>query len=148
MKEEKNFKNSMFKAAKSLVNTLPIIFGTILLFSLIITIIPKSFYLSIFKNSIFDPILGSLVGSISAGNPITSYILGGEFLEQGVGLMAVTAFLVAWVSVGVIQLPAHAARIAKVDCANIVVGAIFMNDALEKPPEYAESIAILTVREP
>jgi len=53
MKEEKNFKNSMFKAAKSLVNTLPIIFGTILLFSLIITIIPKSFYLSIFKNSIF-----------------------------------------------------------------------------------------------
>jgi len=113
MKEEKNFKNSMFKAAKSLVNTLPIIFGTILLFSLIITIIPKSFYLSIFKNSIFDPILGSLVGSISAGNPITSYILGGEFLEQGVGLMAVTAFLVAWVSVGVIQLPAESMILGK-----------------------------------
>ncbi len=111
--KKNRFKNSMFKAAKSLVNTLPIIFGTILLFSLIITIIPKSFYLSIFKNSIFDPILGSLVGSISAGNPITSYILGGEFLEQGVGLMAVTAFLVAWVSVGVIQLPAESMILGK-----------------------------------
>ena len=111
--KKNRFKNSMFKAAKSLVNTLPIIFGTILLFSLIITIIPKSFYLSIFKNSIFDPILGSLVGSISAGNPITSYILGGEFLEQGVGLMAVTAFLVAWVTVGVIQLPAESIILGK-----------------------------------
>jgi len=113
MKEEKNFKDSMFKAMKSLGNTLPIILGTILLFSLIITIIPKSFYLSIFNNSIFDPILGSLVGSISAGNPITSYILGGEFLEQGVGLMAVTAFLVAWVTVGVIQLPAESIILGK-----------------------------------
>jgi len=113
MKEKKNFKDSIFRAAKSLWNTLPIIFGTILLFSLIITIIPKSFYLSIFNNSIFDPILGSLVGSISAGNPITSYILGGEFLEQGVGLMAVTAFLVAWVTVGVIQLPAESIILGK-----------------------------------
>jgi len=57
--------------------------------------------------------LGSLVGSISAGNPITSYILGGEFLEQGVGLMAVTAFLVAWVTVGVIQLPAESIILGK-----------------------------------
>jgi len=106
-------KDSMFKAAKALVNVLPLIFGTILLFSLIITIIPKSFYVSIFKNSIIDPILGSLVGSISAGNPITSYILGGELLEQGIGLMAVTAFLVAWVSVGIIQLPAESMILGK-----------------------------------
>jgi len=106
-------KNSIFKAAKALWNVLPIMFGTVLLFSLIITIIPKSFYVSVFRDSIFDPILGSLVGSVSAGNPITSYILGGELLEQGVGLMAVTAFLVAWVTVGVIQLPAESMILGK-----------------------------------
>jgi len=106
-------KDSILKAAKALWNVLPILFGTVLLFSLIITIIPKSFYVSVFRNSIFDPILGSLVGSVSAGNPITSYILGGEFLEQGIGLMAVTAFLVAWVTVGIIQLPAESMILGK-----------------------------------
>ncbi len=106
-------KDSMFKAAKSLWNSLPLIFGTILLLSLIITIIPKSFYIGIFRNSLLDPIIGSLVGSISAGNPITSYIFGGELLEQGISLIAVTAFLVAWVSVGVIQLPAESAILGK-----------------------------------
>jgi len=106
-------KNSISKAAKALWNVLPIMFGTVLLFSLIITIIPKSFYVSVFRNSILDPILGSLVGSVSAGNPITSYILGGEFLEQGISLIAVTAFLVAWVSVGVIQLPAESMILGK-----------------------------------
>lgn len=106
-------KDSVFKAAKALWNVLPLVFGTILLFSLIIAIIPKSFYVSVFRNSIFDPILGSLVGSVSAGNPITSYILGGELLKQGVVLMAVTAFLVAWVTVGVIQLPAESMILGK-----------------------------------
>jgi len=106
-------KDSVFKAAKTLTNTLPLIFGTILLVSLIVTIVPKSFYVSIFKDSIFDPVVGSLIGSISAGNPITSYIIGGELLEQGINLVAVTAFLVAWVTVGIIQLPAESMILGK-----------------------------------
>ena len=36
-----------------------------------------------------------------------SYVLGGELLDQGVSLMAVTALLVSWVTVGSIQLPAE-----------------------------------------
>ena len=51
--------------------------------------------------------IGSFIGSISAGNPITSYIFGGELLSQGISLLAVTAFIVAWVTVGFIQLPAE-----------------------------------------
>ena len=100
-------KESILKSAKSLLNVLPIIFGTILLFSLIIVILPKSFYVQIFRGTFLDSLIGNLVGSVSAGNPITSYIIGGELLAQGVGLIAVTAFLVAWVTVGVIQLPAE-----------------------------------------
>ena len=34
-------------------------------------------------------------------------IIGGELLAQGVSLVAVTAFLIAWVTVGVVQLPAE-----------------------------------------
>jgi hypothetical protein len=44
---------------------------------------------------------------ISSGNPINSYIIGGELLEYGVGLCAVTALIIAWVTVGLAQLPAE-----------------------------------------
>ena len=57
--------------------------------------------------------MGSMIGSISTGNPITSYIIGGELLKEGVSLFAVTAFIAAWVTVGVIQLPAEAAILGK-----------------------------------
>ncbi|MCD4704284.1 MAG: hypothetical protein K8R64_08360, partial [Methanosarcinaceae archaeon] len=47
------------------------------------------------------------------GHPITSYILGGEFLAQGVDLLVVTAFLIAWVTVGIVQIPVEAAVFGK-----------------------------------
>ncbi len=107
-------KQSIIKAGKGLWKAFPMILGTILLISLISTLIPKSFYTNIFsKNIISDSFIGSLAGSISAGNPVTSYIFGGELLTQGVNLLAVTAFLVAWVTVGLIQLPAESAILGK-----------------------------------
>ncbi|MEE8596786.1 MAG: hypothetical protein V3T09_03135 [bacterium] len=93
---------------------LPLILGVLLLVSLIPVLIPKSFYLRFFqKNPILDSVTGSIIGSISAGSPITSYILGGEFLKDGVSLTAVTAFIVAWVTVGIIQLPAESLILGK-----------------------------------
>ena len=101
-------KKSFIQAGRALGKVFPMILGTILLISLISALIPKFFYVSVFNQNIFfDSIVGSLIGSISAGNPITSYIFGGEMLNQGVGLIAVTAFLVSWVTVGLIQLPAE-----------------------------------------
>lgn len=99
-------KQSAAKTFKSLYKISPLILGMILLISLISTVIPKSFYSTVFRNEpLFDSIIGSVVGSISTGPPITSYILGGEFLKEGVNLIAVTAFMVAWVTVGIVQLP-------------------------------------------
>jgi len=113
-KERKNIKSSIFKSAKSLWKSFPAIIGTILLISLITTVIPKNFYIILFnKSGVLSPLIGSLIGSISAGTPITSYILGGEFLEQGVNILAVTAFLVSWVTVGLIQLPAESMILGK-----------------------------------
>jgi uncharacterized membrane protein YraQ (UPF0718 family) len=108
-----NFKNSVKKAGKSLWRMFPIILGTILLVSLANTLIPKSFYTSIFGGNIIDPIIGSAVGSILAGNPVVSYILGGELLKHGISLIAVTAFILSWVTVGLVQLPAEASILGK-----------------------------------
>ena len=111
---KKYITEAVLKAVKGLWKAFPIIFGTILLVSLISVLIPKSFYTMIFsKNMFLDSVIGSLVGSISVGSPITSYIFGGELLNQGISLIAVTAFLVAWVSVGIIQLPAESAILGK-----------------------------------
>jgi len=114
MKDNNSIKQSAQKAIKGLWVAFPMIFGTVLLISLISVLISKSFYMAVFSKNVFlDSVVGSLVGSISAGNPITSYIFGGEMLIQGVGLIAVTAFLVAWVTVGIIQLPAESAILGK-----------------------------------
>jgi len=103
---KENWKEATLRALKALYRALPLILGTILLVSLA-SLIPKTFYTKIFTESFFDTVIGSAIGSISAGNPVSSYILGGEMLSQGISLLAVTAFLVAWVTVGLIQLPAE-----------------------------------------
>lgn len=112
--QKEDINKALLKAGRALWKTLPLILGTILLVSLISTIIPKSFYLTVFnKNVILDSLIGSFIGSVSIGTPIASYIFGGELLNQGISLIAVTAFLVAWVTVGVIQLPAEAAILGR-----------------------------------
>ncbi len=112
--ETKNIKEVMIKSAKSLYNSLPTIIGAILLIGLVSAAVPKSYYGMLFsKNPIIDSFIGSGIGSILAGNPVTSYILSGEFLKQGVSLVAVTAFMVAWVTVGVVQYPAEAILLGK-----------------------------------
>lgn len=107
-------KEVFIKTLNSLGQVLPIIFGVILLASLSLVAIPKNFYTSIFTgNKIIDPLVGAAFGSVAAGNPITSYIIGGELLKQGVSLIAVTAFILAWVSVGIVQLPAESLMLGK-----------------------------------
>ncbi len=108
-----NLKQSVFKAGKALYRAFPLILGTILLVSLF-SLIPKQFYSLIFYKNIFsDSIIGATIGSISAGNPVSSYIMGGELLNQGISLIAVTSFLVTWVTVGLIQLPAESLMLGK-----------------------------------
>ena len=85
-----------------------------MLVSLFLVLIPDSFYTSIFTgNKIIDPLTGASIGSISSGNPIISYILGGELLSKGVSLIAVTAFILSWVTVGIIQLPAESMMLGR-----------------------------------
>ena len=85
-----------------------------MLLSLVSSLIPKNLYNRIFTgNRIIDPLIGAAVGSIAGGNPVTSYIIGGELRLQGISMLAITAFIVAWVTVGVIQLPAEALMLGK-----------------------------------
>ena len=86
----------------------PLIIGIIFFVSLVTAAVPTEWYANIFTGSyLTDPLIGDLLGSIAAGNPITSYIIGGELLNAGVTLVAVTAFITSWVTVGLVTLPAE-----------------------------------------
>jgi hypothetical protein len=64
-------------------------------------------------HAVLDTLWGACFGSVIAGNPINSYIIGGELLDYGVSLFAVTALVISWVSVGLIQLPAEMVALGK-----------------------------------
>ncbi len=101
------------RALRSFGRTLPTLVPTLMLVSLLVVAIPRDFYRRVFTGGPLDPIIGAAVGSISAGNPTNSYVIGGELLRAGVSLLAVTAFIVAWVTVGIVQIPAESAILGR-----------------------------------
>ncbi len=100
-------KKSLKKAFNSIAFAFPIIMGVIILMGLFNTFVSQKFLNNYFHHNLFDPFIGAAFGSLFAGNPINSYIIGGELLKNGVGLVAVTAFLVSWITVGFVQIPAE-----------------------------------------
>jgi len=106
--------NCFKKTAHSLAKMFPLIMGTIMLVSLFNVLVPRSFYSYLFTdNGFWDPLIGALAGSFSAGTPVVSYIISGELQKNGVGLAAITAFLLAWVTVGLLQMPVEGAVLGK-----------------------------------
>jgi uncharacterized membrane protein YraQ (UPF0718 family) len=106
------------KATVGLVNnlkmSLPVLVGVLLLIGLVNTSISKKVFTKIFTgNKLLDPIIGAVFGSIAAGSPLTSYIIGGELLKNGISLIAVVAFILSWVTVGTVQLPAESLMLGK-----------------------------------
>jgi predicted Fe-Mo cluster-binding NifX family protein len=111
-------KSALVQALKSstrqFANLLPIFMAVILSIGLFSTFISEGILSSFLSGKPgIDTLLGACLGSIFAGNPINSYVIGGELLEYGVSLFAVTAFITAWVTVGLIQLPAEIVSLGK-----------------------------------
>lgn len=101
-------------AARQFFNLLPILIGVVLLIGLFDVFVSEESLTSIFSGNVsLDTFWGVCFGSIFAGNPINSYVIGGQLLKYGVSLFAVTAFIVAWVTVGLVQLPAEIAAFGK-----------------------------------
>lgn len=102
------------KTLNAIKRSISILIGVVLLIAFVINAIPKDFYHRIFtENSVANAFIGASIGSISAGNPINSYVIGGELLQQDISLFAVTAFILSWVTVGIIQLPAESMMLGK-----------------------------------
>ncbi len=92
---------------------LPMLCGMLLLINLLNPLLESHYAEWFTGHYLHDTVIGALAGSISFGIPVTSYIVGGELLDKGVSLMAVTAFILTWTTVGVAMLPLEAAFLGK-----------------------------------
>lgn len=106
IKTRPKFSRILKQAALSIYYMLPMILGVLGLSAILITFIKPEQVKQVFTGMpLTDTIYGLLLGAIMMGNAVLSYILGGELLKMGISLYAVTAFLLAWITLGIVQIP-------------------------------------------
>ncbi len=101
-------KTALKKTRKMFLTVLPILAGMLLLIGLAVTLLPQRISAALFSGApLGDAVKGAAMGSVATGMPVISYVLGKGLLDAGVGLTAVTALILSWVTVGMVQLPAE-----------------------------------------
>ena len=106
--QKPSFLKVLKKSSLSFLAMSPLLLGIIGLVGLFQVLVTPQMLASLFRgNPLLDTLTGTLTGAAAAGNPLVSYLLGGELLGQGISLYAVTAFILSWVTLGFIQLPAE-----------------------------------------
>jgi hypothetical protein len=104
-------KQAFFKTTQVFKTVMPMLTGVLLLVSLLHQFFKNNYQHWFSGNLILDPFIGAIAGSISFGMPVTSYVVGGELLHAGVSLLAVTAFIMSWTTVGLIMIPLEASAL-------------------------------------
>ncbi|NOR10304.1 MAG: permease [Desulfovibrionaceae bacterium] len=101
-----SFQQVLKKSSFSFLAMTPMLIGVIGLVGLLQVLVSPRMLSSLFRgNAIVDTLIGTLAGAVASGNPVVSYLLGGELLEQGISLYAVSAFILSWVTLGFVHLP-------------------------------------------
>ncbi len=141
--KDKQLSQVILDTAGSFATSLPTLLGVILLMGIFLANVPKEMLFRFFGAGAFrDTLVGSVIGSVSGGNAVTSYLIGGELLAQGGSLFAVTAFLVAWVTVGIIQLPAEASLLGR----KFAIARNILSFILVIPVSIATVLTLLALR--
>lgn len=98
-------KEALRKTYANFKIAIPMILGILLLINLLNPLFQKFYPLFFTGNYLIDSFIGALLGSIAFGMPLTAYIAGGELLQSGISLIAVTAFILTWTTVGLAMIP-------------------------------------------
>jgi uncharacterized membrane protein YraQ (UPF0718 family) len=106
MRSSLSLKAILQQTKKSFFMIAPMLVAVIGLVGLLQSVLTPEMIHSVFSgNAVYDMFVGTVVGGVSVGQPFISYILGGELLKEGVSFYAVSAFILSWVTLGVVQLP-------------------------------------------
>lgn len=103
--EQPGFQKALDNAFKNLYMILPMLLAVIGLVGLFQTFVTPQMLRSLFSGSpLYDTLIGTFTGGVSVGQPFLSYIIGGELLKEGISLYAVTAFIISFVTLGLVNL--------------------------------------------
>ena len=103
------FAQALQKSGLSFLCMAPMLLGVMGLVGLLQVLVSPEQLSALFRgHAVTDTLVGTLSGAVASGNPVVSYLLGGELLAQGIPLYAVTAFVLSWVTLGFVHLPAEA----------------------------------------
>ncbi len=109
MKKERTadtFLQVLGRSAIGFLMMMPMILGVVGLVGLFQTLITPQLLKSLFSGHVlYDTLIGTIAGGVAAGQAMVSYIIGGELMQEGVSMYAVAAFVLSWVTLGVVQLP-------------------------------------------
>jgi uncharacterized membrane protein YraQ (UPF0718 family) len=82
---------------------LPLFLAVIGLVGLFQVFVSKDLLASFFSgNPVTDTLSGTVAGAVAVGQAIVSYIIGGELLKEGVSMYAVSSFILAWITLGIV----------------------------------------------
>jgi len=102
-----NIKKTFFQTLNSFKEIIPMLLWIIIL----ITLLKQAWIFESMAKYISDDffwvILADIFGSISVWNTINSYIIADNFWNINDYILVITVFLISWVSVWIIQLPAE-----------------------------------------
>ena len=99
-------KKASLQTLKSLEVIAPMLLAIVGLVGIFETYITPEMIHTLFSGKVInDTLVGTAAGALSVGQPFLSYIISGELLQEGVSQYAVTAFILSFVTLGVIQLP-------------------------------------------
>lgn len=102
------WQGALRRAVRQFLGMFPLLIGVILLVGLFQAFLPKQALTAVFSRDPFwDTLWGACAGSVLAGNPVNSYVIGQTLLDMEVGWCGVTALMLSWVGVGLVQMPAE-----------------------------------------
>ena len=110
MKQETpTFKKAFSKALMGFISITPMLIAVMGLVGLMQIYVTPDILSTFFGHgSLADTLVGTLAGAISMGQGMISYVVAEGLMEQGVSYYALSAFILAWVTLGFVQLPAEA----------------------------------------
>jgi len=113
-KQQANYAGFLKKTSLSFLSLSPMIIAILGLVGLMQAFVSREMLAALFTgNPFYDTAIGTFTGAIAVGQALISYIIGGELLQQGISMYAVTALILSWVTLGFVQLPLEAEVLGK-----------------------------------
>jgi len=107
-KNEQTLNKAFINSIKNFISIVPMILAIIGLIGLFQTHVTDTMLSKLFGyNDFLDVLIGTLTGAISSGNGAISFVIAKGLQAQGVSLYALSAFILAWITLSFIHLPAE-----------------------------------------